>query len=863
MRIPNNTVHNKSYTNVNTNKGYLNKLNNQMSTEKKISKPSDDPMIAIRALRLRNNLSEIVQYHGANVPDAQAWVDVTRSSISSTTEMISSLKAYADQGANGTNSAYDRQKITENIQALQKQIYSNGNATNAGMSVFTGYRTDVALTFSEETNIDYRGIADTFNASDVTVNTYTDSPFSLESIYDVELEEIVGELDSTGKLTLPGTMYAAPEAGESFSITFQYGSEAPVEKNYEVTDEGNIRDTVTYKDAGIVDSNGIINLDPLVFTLTKNTEGHYENFTVTFQAGSAAPVTKTYSVSDDGVITAARTGETDVKEDRVNRIRLSYDNINTKIKQTSFGFGTSPVAVIADWRSAVTRWEDHVADGQLINDPIGHPNVGVYYTAAVTIDGRNVALTLDPKCDQTLDWDPAELSTNEICEMVGRFKEDSFYYGDVNQAGGIYATQLVDKTNLIYRTALEGDASIPVGSLQTDTTGEVKCFTVQYGNETYTIKKLDEKNNGGNNDGGWWAVANPDGSGAVLRHIEVTQNVDKSFTIKVNDDHSSEVGDDMTEERKVFNVSANARTVTSCYHETPLGVKITTSDAKVATDSEGNDLTAYQYLALDANDKNADEMAANAVYLLADTGELVFGSDVAAILGNLKDIPGVDTISVSYDKSNFEAGELRPEHYFDVKLMDDEHTPYDMIAYDDHEQAITYTVGTGQAVKINTNANEVFDPQIVRQMDDILTAIDGYNEVEAKVKRLEEMQADTASYSVDQQKRIQKLLDAANKELDVAKNRLQRTYEESITNFGRYFEQANQAETTCGTVENRLELVANRLSEEKTTVTTLASDNENVDITNVAVEVSEANIVYNAALMATGRIAQQSLVDYI
>ena len=41
------------------------------------------------------------------------------------------------------------------------------------------------------------------------------------------------------------------------------------------------------------------------------------------------------------------------------------------------------------------------------------------------------------------------------------------------------------------------------------------------------------------------------------------------------------------------------------------------------------------------------------------------------------------------------------------------------------------------------------------------------------------------------------------------------------------------------------------------------SDNENVDLTNIAVEVSEANLVYNAALMATGRISQQTLVDYI
>ena len=56
---------------------------------------------------------------------------------------------------------------------------------------------------------------------------------------------------------------------------------------------------------------------------------------------------------------------------------------------------------------------------------------------------------------------------------------------------------------------------------------------------------------------------------------------------------------------------------------------------------------------------------------------------------------------------------------------------------------------------------------------------------------------------------------------------------------------------------------SNRLAEEKSTVTTLASENENVDITNIAVEVKEAELVYNAALMATGKINQRSLIDYI
>ena len=207
---------------------------------------------------------------------------------------------------------------------------------------------------------------------------------------------------------------------------------------------------------------------------------------------------------------------------------------------------------------------------------------------------------------------------------------------------------------------------------------------------------------------------------------------------------------------------------------------------------------------------------------------------------------------------------LKPQHYFDCKGYSDgdkykDNKDKDAVIYDSHKQAITYTVGTNQHIQINTYAEDVFDTQIMREIDDVLAAIDSYNNAETKVNKLKELSDKRGGTDPD----VESLLKAANKELDLAKNKLQWTYEDAITQFGNFFDQANQAETACGTVENRLKLVSNRLSEEKTTVTTLASDNENVDITNIAVEVSEANLVYNAALMATGRISQQTLVDYI
>ena len=77
MRITNNMITSNTKTNINNNKINVDKYNTQMTTQKKISKASDDPVIAIRSLRLSTNLSHLNQYLDNNIPDAEAWLDVT------------------------------------------------------------------------------------------------------------------------------------------------------------------------------------------------------------------------------------------------------------------------------------------------------------------------------------------------------------------------------------------------------------------------------------------------------------------------------------------------------------------------------------------------------------------------------------------------------------------------------------------------------------------------------------------------------------------------------------------------------------------------------------------------------------------
>ena len=149
MRITNAMMTSNTKNNININKVNEDKLNSQMSTGQKILRPSDDPVVAIRALRLNTNLSQLNQFYDKNIPDASAWMKVTETALSQTNAIFTSIKENLTTGASDTNTATDRQKLLTSLKGLRDEIYSSGNADYAERTVFTGYRTGESLTYLE------------------------------------------------------------------------------------------------------------------------------------------------------------------------------------------------------------------------------------------------------------------------------------------------------------------------------------------------------------------------------------------------------------------------------------------------------------------------------------------------------------------------------------------------------------------------------------------------------------------------------------------------------------------------------------------------------------------------------------------
>jgi len=263
----------------------------------------------------------------------------------------------------------------------------------------------------------------------------------------------------------------------------------------------------------------------------------------------------------------------------------------------------------------------------------------------------------------------------------------------------------------------------------------------------------------------------------------------------------------------------------------------------------------------------ANKTNPNYAVLIPETGEILF-SDAAyeKIEGAVTD----DTeIQLEYDKSSWKNGDLRPEHYFACTSTDNSVTPPEIIDYNAEylskgkvKQSIEYDVGYNQTIEINTTAEEVFDHGLTRDVEDLESALNSLKNIEAIRTTLKNAQSGFDEGTTEYND-IQTKIDAANKAYTYIRENMHDLMQNAITKMQTYLDATNVAVTDNGTRLSRLDLISNRLTEQTTTFKTLQSENEDVDIAEVAVNLSSAELTYQASLTATGKIMQTTLMNYI
>lgn len=143
MRITQQSLYGTVLTQTNSSLLSLVETNNEVTTQKRINKPSDDATGTVEVLNLRDELSQLTQYQ-TNITQATGWLTQEDSTLSSVSTLITSIKSLAEQASTGSMTATNRNEIATQLRQYFEQLVTLANTTYSGQSLFAGQKTDTA-----------------------------------------------------------------------------------------------------------------------------------------------------------------------------------------------------------------------------------------------------------------------------------------------------------------------------------------------------------------------------------------------------------------------------------------------------------------------------------------------------------------------------------------------------------------------------------------------------------------------------------------------------------------------------------------------------------------------------------------------
>lgn len=273
-------------------------------------------------------------------------------------------------------------------------------------------------------------------------------------------------------------------------------------------------------------------------------------------------------------------------------------------------------------------------------------------------------------------------------------------------------------------------------------------------------------------------------------------------------------------------------------------------------DAEGTAQDTVSLTTVNSKDSSSYKPGDDEAYFIADTGEIVMGKNVYDKLRH------VDDLTVQYDKTGFKKGEIKPEHYF---TCNDKTNPNDIIEYKKVEggQDINYNISYSQKIKVNTEASDALSYKIGTDIEEMENAISDLVAIENKIDKIKKMKTELRYSDEESQKNLDSMLAAANKERDIAKDNMRDIFDEGITKFQNHQNTLDFEIADIGTRCVRLELTKSRLTEQQTNIKDLKSNNEDIDLEDVVIDFTSAELIYNAALQSAAKVVRQSLLDFM
>ena len=217
------------FRNINTNLGFLTwdmaKYNNQMSTGKKVNKPSDDPAGGATILSMRTVIADLTQYN-KDVALADDWLKTTESVLQQMKLAVERADVLAEQMATDTYTAENMMTAAEEVSQLFESLINMGNTRIGERYIFAGQSTDTQPFHNDLQIWDTYAAAGNSTSFTGEVLTQGNRIFNYRPDIPRETQQFVVEITSAGGI-LEGTSgytlanLTLDPAGDHNSIFFQ------------------------------------------------------------------------------------------------------------------------------------------------------------------------------------------------------------------------------------------------------------------------------------------------------------------------------------------------------------------------------------------------------------------------------------------------------------------------------------------------------------------------------------------------------------------------------------------------------------------------------------------------------------------
>jgi flagellar hook-associated protein 3 FlgL len=451
-------------------------------------------------------------------------------------------------------------------------------------------------------------------------------------------------------------------------------------------------------------------------------------------------------------------------------------------------------------------------------------------------EAYSIVTQLYAYCEQGASDSYSSSERNTLADSLNKLKDAFYAEGDVEYAGRYCFTGYMTDTPLNYQSneSAADEDYIITQNFTRDDLDTKKAYTGYY--ETNDILTATDKG----------AVTSTDVHRIRLAYDEVNNGF-TNYTVDKNNNNAATVASQNSTTSNFKDSNGNA-----------ISMQIVITDANGNPTGGTITVKSIDDVATTELEKENYQPKAGEAILNYTTGEILLADDVYEKLYN------ADGFSYTYEKDNFVKGDQNPVMYFDCinnSVTDGTASYYYGVEYNKVDEDIEYNVNFSQKLKINTEANDAFNINLGRDIDDLVTAVNQVIDIENQISDVE----NKISQTTDETKlaNYNKILERLNKQKDYAEDNMTAAFEKGVGVFQGYQQEISLAKADVGNRMTRLSLTKSRLTEQKTNFTNLKSQNEDIDLEEVVVGYSSAQLVYNASLTAASKVVQQTLLDFL